>query len=58
MGLAFYLACVAFPFVAALQRYAVAYGYEGVTEEEAKHSATGVLMIASIISIVVLVVRS
>ena len=39
----FYVAGVAIPFICALLRYAVAYGYQGVSRDAAWQSAKGAL---------------
>lgn len=46
----YWIAAIALPFVASLQRYAVAYGYEGVGRAEAFKSARCVFGIAATIS--------
>lgn len=49
----YYLVCAALPFIAALQRYAVAYGYEGVSKNEAWLSAKGTFIMMVIIAVVI-----
>lgn len=46
----YWIAAIALPFVASLQRYAVAYGYEGVSRSDALKSARCVFAIAAIVS--------
>jgi hypothetical protein len=45
----FYICSIAAPSIASLQRYAVAYGYEGRSKKEALQSARGVFVIVALI---------
>lgn len=51
------LAHVGLPLVGALQRYAVAYGYQGLSKREAFHSAEMAFMALALVSAFVALVR-
>lgn len=44
----------AVPFIAALQRYAVAYGYEGKTRLQSWHEAKGVFVLLGLIVVAIM----
>ena len=50
----FYISLIILPFVAALQRYAKAYGYDGLSKQEAFHSAKGAFIVMTIIEVIII----
>lgn len=52
-----YIALIILPFIASLQRYAVSYGYEGKTKQEAFKSAKGIFIFFCFVSAIVLMLK-
>jgi hypothetical protein len=58
MNVLFYTCLVAVPVIAALQRFSVAYGYEGITRAAARRQARNVFVMLAMICAIAGVVHA